>query len=308
LTETTSEAFAKRHSSDPLRNVSRYRTDLGDLKTSVARVHRAPPGYYEHPPYDGIAVYMAMSRVVGRIDVGDGAFDMAAQARDFVVSVPGSGGKMDSFRGGHGIQVIISPEALDASTEGGSSGGWDFPRLHKSFHNDRIVSNLMLQIADLGLAAKDPDALHCDALILELVVSLHQYSKASQRRSQEAIALSSRSVAEIVDFMQAHIGEAITVEQLAQIVQLPATQFLKRFRNAVGETPYQHLMRRRLEGARLSIMSSSSPIAEIAFEYGFSSQQHLTGVFSERFGISPAAFRKQILGQEIVEQRSEKMA
>lgn len=278
------------------------------METSVARVHKAPPGYYEHPPYDGISVYMAMSRAVGRVEVGDGAFDMAAQARDFLVSVPGSGGKMDSFRGGHGIQVIIAPKALDAGIEGSNSSGWDFPQLHKSFHNDKIVGDLLLQIADFGLAANDPDPLRCDALVLALVASLHQYSKASERRSQEAIALSSRSVAEIVDFMEAHIGEAITVEQLAQIVQLPATRFLKSFRNAVGETPYQHLMRRRLEGSRLALMSPSSSIAEVAFEYGFSSQQHLTGLFSERFGISPAAFRKQILGQEIVEQRSEKMA
>ena len=305
---TSSDAFASRYASAQMRPYSTYSKNLGKMATNVARVRGAPPGYYEHPPYDGISVYMAMSRNVGRIDVGDGVFDMSAQARDFVVGVPGSGGKMDSFRGGHGMQVILSPRVLDACSEDAGALAVNFQKLHRSFHSHRKVSDLMVRLAGAGLAAHDPDPLLVDSLVLSLVDALMDFSASHERRTREVTPLDSRTLAVIVDYMDARFGEQITVDQLAHLAGLPLTRFLKAFRNAVGETPYQHLMRRRLEAARLMLMTDAPTIVEIAFDCGFSSQHHLTGLFSERFGISPAAFRKQCLSGDIVERPGAEMA
>ena len=301
-------AFSSRHSSAQLRPFSTYRADLGALGTNVACVRRAPPGYYEHPPYDGISVYMALSRNVGRIDVGDGAFDMAAQAHEFVVGVPGSGGRMDSYRGGHGMQVVVSPKALGSAGEISNGEVWDLGRLHTTFHSNKKVSDLMAELARVCLAANTPDALIVDSLVLRLVNALKEFSDVCSRRGREAAPLDSRIVGRIVEFMDAHLAEQISLDTLAPLAGMPSIQFLRAFRNAVGETPYQHLLRRRLEAARLSLMTEESAIAEIAFACGFSSQQHLTGMFSGRFGISPAAFRKQVLSGEIIEHRSLEMA
>lgn len=308
MSEADKDVFASRHSSAQLRPFSTYRTDLGTMGTNIACVRHAPPGYYEHPPYDGIAVYMTLSRNVGRIDVGDGAFDMAAHAYQFVVGVPGSGGKMDSYRGGHGMQVVVSPKALSHAGEMSNESVWDLRHLHTTFHSSKQVSDLMSELARVCFAANAPDALNVDSLVLRLVNALKEFSDVCSRHKREAAPLDSGIVGSLTEFMDAHLAEQISLESLAQLANMPSTQFLRAFRNAVGETPYQHLLRRRLEAARLSLITDESTIAEIAFACGFSSQQHLTGLFSERFGISPAAFRTQVLNGEIIEQRSLKMA
>ncbi len=278
------------------------------MGTNVACVRRAPPGFYEHPPYDGIAVYMALSRNVGRIDVGDGALDMAAQAHQIIVGVPGSGGKMDSYRGGHGMQVIVSPKALNEAFEESNRNAWDLKKLHSSFNSDKRVSDLMAELARVCVVESMPDALNVDSLVLGLANALKDCSDTCSRRALEAAPLDERIVGRLIEFMDAHLAEKISLETLALLADMTPTQFLRAFRNAAGETPYQHLMRRRLEAARLSLMTEQATIAEIALACGFSSQQHLTGLFSTRFGISPAAFRKQVKNGDIIEKRSSAMA
>ena len=298
------DAFRARHMSAQMRPHSTWRANLGGMGTNVARIMQAPPGYYEHPPYDGVSLYMALSRGVGKMDVGEGLFDISVQAGDFVVGVPGAGGQMDSYRGGHGMQIVLSPEALRVAAETRKAPIWDFRRLHTAFHRDRTILNLAKDLVRDGLSTRRPDPLHVDTLVLTLLEALAQFSETCDRRQREAAALDADTVAKVADFMEAHLSEEVTLEALADVAGMPRTRFIKAFRNAVGETPYQHLLRKRLEAARVSIMASSSSLAETAFACGFSSQQHLTGHFSSRFGITPSAFRKQVLNREIVERQS----
>jgi len=40
------------------------------------------------------------------------------------------------------------------------------------------------------------------------------------------------------------------------------------------------------------LLTTSSPLARVALSAGLSDQSHLTRLFSERLGLSPAAFRR----------------
>jgi AraC-like DNA-binding protein len=282
----------------------RVRTNLGSLRCAFISVEGASPGYYEHPPFDGVSVYLAKSRAVGQVDVGEGFFDMAVQAGDFLVGVPGSGAKHVSYRGGHGMQIILSARAMRVAAETRNAPVWDFRRLHAAFHQDRTIYDLAMEIARVCTPLRKPDPLHADTLVLTLLETLARFSYTCDRRHRETSPLDARIVATIDEYISEHLAEEITLEALAGLAEMPRTRFLKAFRNAVGKTPYQFLLLKRLEAVRAMVMDSNSSIADIAFACGFSSQQHLTGLFSSRFGISPSAFRKQVIGREIVEWRS----
>ncbi len=305
--KSNSEAFSERHSSAQLGPYSKFRSNIGFWDTNVAFIKNAPPGHYVHPPYDGISIYMAMSRIVGRIDVGDGPFDMAALAHDFVVGVPGSGGEMVSLRGGHGIQVVISPKALQATLNPCAATGWDFQGLHQSFHSDKVVSQTMIELARVAMLDPAPDASSIDALVATLIEGLSNYLEAYHRRQREAPPVSSHMIDRLNEYMDANLASQINLDKLARLAGMSPTRFLKSFRNTVGATPYQYLVRRRMEAARLMLMNEDQSISDIAFACGFSSQQHLTNLFSERFGIAPAAFRRQIKSGAIVEHRGNEM-
>ncbi|MEL6241273.1 MAG: AraC family transcriptional regulator [Pseudomonadota bacterium] len=298
------ETFHALTGSCHLRSHACFRANLGALRTNVARVVGAPPGYYEHPPYDGISIFMSLSRAVGRVDVGEGLCDMAVQSGDFVVGVPGAAGRMDSYRGGHWMHVVLSQEALRVAAETRVAEVWNFRRLHKVFHRDTTIRNLITKLVDGALATKVQEPLRIDTAALSLLEALAKFADACDRRQREVAPLDAPTLARIDDFMDAHLSEKVTLESLAGVAGMQRPRFIKAFRNSGGKAPYQHLLTKRLEAARASIMESSSSLTEIAFDCGFSSHQHMTGLFSERFGISPFDFRKQVERCEIVERRS----
>lgn len=273
---------------------SACRSYASEFTARVTHVHGAPPGVYQHTPHTGLAVYMAMSRKVGSIDVGEGVMPMQAQAGDFIVSAQGAAALMHSFRGGHWVEVVLADATLGADVR----DRWQ--RRHfaclpqPSFHRERQVSDLIVQIVRHGLSANAPEPLQLDALGCALADALERFFTSEDRRVREVSPLSKRSVAEILDYMDAHISVPISLSDLGGIVGFPPTRFAKAFRNATGKSPYQALIRRRLEAARFALMTGDGRISEISLSCGFSSQQHMTALFSSRFGIAPGAFRKQI--------------
>ena len=219
--------------------------------------------------------------------------DMLPQRGDFCVTVAGASGVMESERGGHGVQVIIPPAALDMVSTGSDRGSMDFGLLHKGFKRHAPVADILRRFTQFVETDADVDPLFADSLILELVEVLHTFADTTRRRLREATKLETQCLDQIIDMMDARLGERIVVDDFAAIAGMTRSGFLKAFRNTVGETPYQHILRRRLERARRQLMSSDTSIAEIAYNCGFSSQQHLTHLFKEKMGISPARFRHQ---------------
>ena len=69
---------------------------------------------------------------------------------------------------------------------------------------------------------------------------------------------------------------------------------LRAFRRVVGMTPYQYVLRTRLQDAAVRIGTSDLPIARIAFESGFGDLSTFNARFREVAGMSPRAFRRSL--------------
>lgn len=72
-----------------------------------------------------------------------------------------------------------------------------------------------------------------------------------------------------------HLARRITVIGLAQ-VKLPQRHFHAQFKDSVGLTPHQYLLKTRLDHAARLLRESPLPLVRIAEECGFSSQSALT--------------------------------
>ena len=95
----------------------------------------------------------------------------------------------------------------------------------------------------------------------------------------------------VLDFIDANLDHALTIEELAEIADLSSYHFARMFRKTVGEAPHKFVLRRRIERAMLLLRDGNAPVAEIALATGFSSQAHLTTRFSRFTGLTPAKYR-----------------
>lgn len=273
---------------------STFAAGLGAFGTNVAVVRNAPPGEYTHPPYDGISVYMANSRLQGMVDLGEGFFEMSPQRLDFCVGIAGASGTMKSARGGHGVQVIVPQTALNAMAEEDTTFTSDFGFLHSGFQRYSPIAARMQRFSCFVSAADKPDPLRVDIELMELIESLYAFSGTQKRRLTEAAKLAPCELTLAIDMMEEGISESISVDEFARALGMTRGGFIKAFRNTTNSTPYQYLLRLRLERARMQLMESDLSIAEIAYACGFSSQQHLTNMFRQKFGIYPGKFRRQV--------------
>ena len=93
--------------------------------------------------------------------------------------------------------------------------------------------------------------------------------------------------------MRDHLGERLTVEQLADRAAMSPRHFARAFLAETGTTPAKAVERIRLETARLAVETSHAPFEHIAASTGFSDAGRMRRAFLRSFGLPPQALRRQ---------------
>ena len=88
-----------------------------------------------------------------------------------------------------------------------------------------------------------------------------------------------------------HLARRITVIELAQVACLSPSHFHAQFKDSVGLTPHQYLLKTRLDHAARLLRESPLPLVRIAEECGFSSQSALTTAMRRYLGLTPKRLR-----------------
>ncbi|MBS0422267.1 MAG: helix-turn-helix transcriptional regulator [Proteobacteria bacterium] len=96
----------------------------------------------------------------------------------------------------------------------------------------------------------------------------------------------------VIAHIEANLGTQIRNQDLAAIARLSTFHFSVAFRNSIGQPPHAHVIRRRIERAQGLMLSTTKPLCEIAAECGLADQAHLTRLFRQLVGESPAAWRR----------------
>jgi LacI family transcriptional regulator len=115
-----------------------------------------------------------------------------------------------------------------------------------------------------------------------------------QRRSTDTHALDDPQLAAAVKYVHEHVHEPFGVERLLEMVRLSRRRFELRFKHSLGCTPYDFIVRRRVEEAsRLLAGPGHDHLTEIATACGFTNLRHLRISFRRVTGMSPSQYRKK---------------
>lgn len=94
------------------------------------------------------------------------------------------------------------------------------------------------------------------------------------------------------DYIEANLEKPMTLAELAAVASFSKFHFTRIFQSIVGESPFQFILRIRLERAATLIAGSrKSSISEIAFQCGFSDISVFSRNFRSHFGVSASAYR-----------------
>ncbi len=124
---------------------------------------------------------------------------------------------------------------------------------------------------------------------------LRHYSSAGsaiENCKEPTQGLTQQQMRRVIDFVQAHLDQDLSLEALAQQAGFSAYHFARLFRQTTGESPHQFVLRQRIERAQRLLKQSSVPLSRVALESGFANQSHFTQVFKRYLGLTPRAYRQ----------------
>ena len=106
--------------------------------------------------------------------------------------------------------------------------------------------------------------------------------------------LGKRQLRRAIEYIHDHLGEDLSLAAVAAQSGLSMFHFARMFKQATGLTPHQYILRSRLNQAKQLLVTSSDPVADVAYRVGFYDQSHFTAHFKRAFGITPRIFRNQL--------------
>jgi len=84
----------------------------------------------------------------------------------------------------------------------------------------------------------------------------------------------------------------IALDLVAQEVGMSRYHFSRAFKESMGLSPINYIVRQRIERAKKLLAETELPIADIALQAGFSGQSHFTTFFRKLVGLTPRDFRR----------------
>jgi AraC-like DNA-binding protein len=85
----------------------------------------------------------------------------------------------------------------------------------------------------------------------------------------------------------------LTSTTLSEALNFHYNYITRCMKQVYGVTPTQYLAQYRLEQAKLLLLKTEWPIAEIALHVGFQNVPYFTNCFTEQIGLAPSKFRRQ---------------
>ena len=101
-----------------------------------------------------------------------------------------------------------------------------------------------------------------------------------------------------VDWLQEHLHEPVTVDDLAARCAMSPRTFARRFQAATGTTPYQWLIQQRIQLAQRLLETSDLPVDSVAQKSGLRTGANLRKHFSRAVHTSPQAYRRAFSGRQ----------
>lgn len=103
--------------------------------------------------------------------------------------------------------------------------------------------------------------------------------------------LSSPARRRVIEWIEAHLHEDLTLAQMATQAALSEFHFARMFRVSMGITPHAWVAMRRFARACECLARTDLPLEQVAAACGFAHASHLNRRFREMLGITPKQFR-----------------
>lgn len=193
------------------------------------------------------------------------------------------------------IVITLDPAKLESFTQNELGVLLTDQQLHDlpQFEDEDITSAAVMLLDALRLPGHSSDLMFESLARVFLVKLVQKYGDERSEDIAFSPAFSAAHYKRVLDFVADKYGQSIQIEDIARQAGLSTSHFSRLFKQTVGDTPYQFLMRYRVERASEMLADPSNALIDIALACGFSDQPHFTRTFKQIKGETPKQWRKK---------------
>lgn len=171
--------------------------------------------------------------------------------------------------------------------------GLDLSYFHLINTND--LSEIINRFIKIGVKerSKEKDLIASFAL-KELLIRLTQTQAREMLEKTYKTLAGSNRLAFVVDFIKENIRENFTLEQLSEKACMSKAHFSRTFKNELGMSPMEFILKERLKLARKYLKMGSYQIQEVCFMAGFNNITYFIRAFKSEFGMTPKVFQNAL--------------
>lgn len=114
------------------------------------------------------------------------------------------------------------------------------------------------------------------------------------RTVESSNRFSNRRLRRVLDYVRDNLSADLSLFELASVAGLSPTHFKVLFKNSVGLSVHQYIIRQRVEHAVRLIADAKLSLTDIAMQAGFSSPSHMAKLTRQLTGASPAQIRRNL--------------
>ncbi|MEK5333624.1 MULTISPECIES: AraC family transcriptional regulator [unclassified Lysinibacillus] len=101
------------------------------------------------------------------------------------------------------------------------------------------------------------------------------------------------SIQKAINYIEEHLQETITMEQIANEVNASVFHFQRTFSILTDMSIADYIRRRRLTLAAQELINTDIKVIDLAFKYGYDSPEAFTKAFRKQHNVTPSEARKQ---------------
>lgn len=111
------------------------------------------------------------------------------------------------------------------------------------------------------------------------------------KQAHPKVEVSDSRIQQALSFIRKNIHCNPTLEQLATEACMSKDHFIRIFRQETGETPRSYIIKRKMEGAELLLVTTTMSVKQVAMRMGYDDCSYFNKTFKTFSGVTPAEYR-----------------
>ncbi|TGX80294.1 AraC family transcriptional regulator [Palleniella muris] len=116
------------------------------------------------------------------------------------------------------------------------------------------------------------------------------------KHAEARLIVKDERIGRLLGYVMEHISEAITVKDLADRACLTESHLVRTFRQGMGVTPLQYVIKKKIQHAQTLLLSTDKSVQEIGRAVGFRDTSYFIRLFKKNIGFAPQEYRNGLIG------------